>query len=69
MLARIGSILVAAWLIGIGLPGAGARADDNHVDLLLVLAADVSEASMPRSSSCSAKATRLRCPIPASSRP
>ena len=43
MLARIGSILVAAWLIGIGLPGAGARADDNHVDLLLVLAADVSK--------------------------
>ena len=41
MLARIGSILVAAWLIGIGLPSA--RADDNHVDLLLVLAADVSK--------------------------
>ena len=41
MLARIGSILVAAWLIGIGLPSASA--DDNHVDLLLVLAADVSK--------------------------
>lgn len=40
MLARIGSVLVAVWLICIGLPGA--KADDNQVDLLLVLAADVS---------------------------
>jgi hypothetical protein len=40
MLARICSSLVAAWLICIGL--SGARADDNQVDLLLVLAADVS---------------------------
>jgi hypothetical protein len=40
MLARIGSACLAVWLIGIGLPGA--RADDNQVDLLLVLAADVS---------------------------
>lgn len=42
MLARIGPALVAVWLICIGLPSAGARADDNQVDLLLVLAADVS---------------------------
>ena len=41
MLARIGSALVAVWLICIGLPGA--RADDNRVDVLLVLAADVSD--------------------------
>jgi hypothetical protein len=40
MLARIGSAFIAVWLTVIGLPGA--RADDNQVDLLLVLAADVS---------------------------
>ena len=42
MLARIGSAFIAVWLICVALPGAGARADDNQVDLLLVLAADVS---------------------------
>jgi hypothetical protein len=42
MLARIGSALVAVWLVCTGMSAAGAKADDNQVDLLLVLAADVS---------------------------
>ena len=42
MLRRIGSVLVALLLVGVGAPRHAAWADDRQVDLLLVLAADVS---------------------------
>jgi hypothetical protein len=42
MLMRLCAMAIALMLVAIGLPIGAATADDNEVDLLLVLAADVS---------------------------